>query len=101
MDEATSDNGVGDVPVFADQQGVFIQRGRAAVGEIVAELGAGADDGELAFPTVGEFVGFAFEAKTILKEEGVDSFLGELGMVGRHAPVDVGVAFGIYGDGSG
>jgi len=73
--------------MFADEEGVFVQRGRAAVGEVVSQLGAGADDGELALPTIGEFVGLTSSLYGF--GGGENGWIpGELRMVWEAAPID-------------
>jgi hypothetical protein len=52
-DELAGDDGVGDVPMFADEQRVLFQRRRAAVGQIVA-LRRRADDDQLAAKVIAQ-----------------------------------------------
>ena len=48
-------NGIGDVPMFANEEGgVFLERSRATVGEVISRR-AGTDDHQLAAPTDGVF----------------------------------------------
>src|SRR5438552_3830603 len=84
--------------MFADQQSIFIQWSCAAVGEIIANNGAGTDHGQFAAPAVGEFVGARFQARLVLRQERLDGLLSELRMIGRHAPINVAVAVRINGN---
>ena len=68
MNKLAGQNGVGHVPMFADQKCVLGQRGGAMIAQVVA-LGAGTNDHQTSAEIVTQAVGFLFEAVHILQKE--------------------------------
>ncbi len=95
--ELAGEDGVGDVPVFADEQGVALQRRRAAVGQIIA-LRRRADNDELAAKIVLQAVGLAVKPVKILREQIFNRRLQQMRIVRLQPPVNVEIAVTIHGN---
>ena len=96
-DELAGDDGIGDVPVFADEQRVAFQRRRAAVGQIIA-LRRRADDDELAAKVVAQAVGLAVQPAVVLREQTFNRRLQQVRIVRRQPPVNVKIAVAVHGN---
>ena len=73
MDELPRDNRTGDIPLFADEQGIVFQRRRPAVGQVVT-LGGGADDDQPAAKIIAQGAGLAKQPLAILREGLAEKF---------------------------
>ena len=96
-DEPAGDDGIGDVPVFADEQRVALQRRRAAVGQIVS-LRRRADDDELAAKLVAQIVGVAVQPAVVLQQQIFNRRAHQMRVVWRQPPVNVKIAVAVHGN---
>src|SRR5258706_16211808 len=81
--------------MFADQQGSLVERGRPAIGQVIAQSG-GAHDGEFAAPVINQFISPPFQTQLTLGQQTLNRIQGEVWMVGRQTPINVKVTLGIY-----
>ncbi len=96
-DELPGDDGIGDVPILADEESVAFQRRRAAVGQVVA-LRRRTDDDELVAKVVDQAVGLAGQPLFVLPEQAFNRRAEQMRVVRRQPPINEKIAVGINGN---
>ena len=96
-DELAGDDGVGNVPILADEQRVFFQRRCAKVRQVIA-LRGGAEDDQFAVKVIAKFIRSAEQSQFVLYEQIFNRRAQETRIIWFQPPINVKITVTVHRD---